>query len=112
MSREFPKNPELKITPATVGRIVLVYEFQLDGAPLIVAYATGDGLTINGTLFNTDGTTEPRMSLPHKSIVATGLPYWDWMDYQKGQAAKTEELEKLVNLRNSEKWSDTSQGNE
>lgn len=104
MSREFPKNPEPKITLPTVGRIVHVFGMTdfgiMWGSPraAIVAFVDPiDSLTINVGVWNTDGSTGPIVGLKHKSKIndVTGFtPCWDWMDFQKGQAAKTEQLER------------------
>lgn len=51
-------------------------------------------LSINVALFRFGGSMEPLSHLAHASLPRhEGEPYWDWMDYQKGQAAKTEALE-------------------
>jgi hypothetical protein len=126
MSREFPKNnsPENiapKIALPTVGRIVHVFGVTKDGgspdAPRVaMVCGTEPGqLTINAAIWTRTGDAflGGVQNLPHVSLPRhDGQPYWDWMDYQKGQAAKTEQLEQLVNLRNSEKWADTPGGNE
>ncbi len=97
VSREFPKNIPPKIALPTVGRIVHVFHphsvyQQLAG--IVAHVAEYDTLKINVTVCNHDGTTGPLQGLKHASLPRNaGEPYWDWMEFQKGQAAKTEELE-------------------
>lgn len=115
MSREFPKNPETpKVAEPTIGRIVYVFDKVgrspdtlrpvPAGKPLaaIVADVLAPGsLTINAGVFNHDGTTGPLGGVPH---ISEGYEYnnrgaqyvWDWMPFQKGQASKTEELERRL----------------
>jgi len=94
MTREFPKNPEpKKVEAPTIGRVVLF--FDTDGLKRagIVANVYED-YVINIMVADHDGSTYPATMVTHKT---EGKPvsnrYWDWMDYQKGQAAKTEQLE-------------------
>jgi hypothetical protein len=109
MSREFPKNnpPEntsTKITLPTVGRIVHVFgnwERNVPADTPRVGIVCGtDGLTISAAVWASDGSMDPGgvQSIRHKSEKFGGPNYpegiwWDWMDFQKGQAAKTEQLE-------------------
>lgn len=107
MTREFPKNPELKIALPTVGRIVHVFGPWETGitsdtprAGLVAGLCAGDGfhgseLRINVAVFNSKGGLVSIESLKHASLPRhADEAYWDWMDFQKGQAAKTEQLER------------------
>lgn len=102
MANEFPKN---KIALPTVGRIVHV--FVTNSEPVqpmaaIVAAVPDDGrpLTIHACVFWPTGTPAAMKDVPHKSQAAEhGEMFWDWMDYQKGQAAKTEELRRELEAR-------------
>lgn len=95
MSREFPKNPELKIAIPTVGRIVHVSApDHVEPLPAVVVEVT-DTLTIaTAHMFAPDG-LRILHALQHVSdpMMAATAHSWDWMEYQKGQAAKTEKLE-------------------
>lgn len=106
MSREFPKNPELKITRPTVGRIVHVWP-QYCVAPLagIVALVHKDNdLVINVGVVSHEGNMGGLKDVPHVSMSPNNeQPYWDWMDYQKGlqraeggAAAKADKLEERI----------------
>ena len=115
MTREFPKNPEPQITRPTVGRIVHVFglvDFGIQKSTpraAIVAFVDPiDDLVINVGVWNTDGSTGPVTGLKHASLPRHPQElYWDWMDYQKGQAAKTEALERdLGKLQSSVQSSD------
>lgn len=101
MSREFPKNPEPKITPPTVGRVVHVFGSWEGSVPpetprVGIVAGLCYGLTINAAVWASDGSMDPggvqqirHVSEKHEFSEV----WWDWMDYQKGQAAKTEQLE-------------------
>ncbi len=103
MTREFPKNnsPENtspQIALPTVGRIVLYYHVQ-DGPKgypaIVVETVDGSHTIITMHAFLPDG-TRLVAGVRHKSANEPLLEYWDWMDYQKGQAAKTEALEAQI----------------
>lgn len=105
MTREFPKNPEQKnIARPTVGRIVHVTIPDIRYAPLaaIVAWVSEyDDLVVNLTVANFDGTTGPLQGVKHASLSRhADEPHWDWMEFQKGQAAKTEALEAKLKEQN------------
>jgi uncharacterized protein YbaA (DUF1428 family) len=107
MSREFPKNKTPEIALPTVGRIVYVYRApgivvgdipvgKMKPMAAMVADVLAEGsLTITVACTNHDGSTGPLADVHHISE-AGGKDefFWDWMPYQKGQAAKTEALEK------------------
>jgi hypothetical protein len=100
MSREFPKNnsPEnsapKNIALPTVGRNVHVWPiYATEPLAGIVALVQNDGLTINVGVFNPDGNVGGMVAVPHKSTCGSKQPYWDWMEFQKGQSAKNEALE-------------------
>lgn len=114
MTREFPKNNPPKITPPTVGRVVLI---KRQGAPdlaAIVAFVHEGGYTINAGVFNEDGSVGGLSCVLHASDAdeaGNAYPRWDWMDFQKGQAAKTEELEaKLKNQTYADRFGKTFTG--
>ena len=89
----------------TVGRVVLFTpaagESDLaenKGQPLaaIIAYVHSDNL-VNLAVFDANGRAANRTSVPLIQDDALKSPtgyYCEWMEYQKGQAAKTESLEK------------------
>ncbi len=100
----YPKN---KIELPTVGRIVLVtHPSALKPLAAIVTDTNlgGNPLTINVGAWNQDGTCGPVRDLAHVSEKGNCLQYWDWMPYQKSQAAKTEQLQRELE--------DTQQANE
>jgi hypothetical protein len=92
----------------TVGRVVLFTPAKGDsaiavnpGQPLaaIVAYVWSDTM-VNLAVFSADGLPASRTSVP---LIQDGMLspthgfFCEWMPYQKGQAAKTEALEKELN---------------
>jgi hypothetical protein len=94
MTREFPKNNPPEITRPTVGRIVLVYVRSVDTQLAAIVTKVVGLYEINACVFNEDGSSGPLQNIPHTSERAANASlWWDWMDYQKGQAAKAEELE-------------------
>lgn len=100
MANEFPKN---KIALPSVGRIVHLKGFP--GAHTLAAVVAcvpdeGRPLLVHLCVINADGTTGSMKNVRHMSEAAEhGEVYWDWMDYQKGQAAKTEELQAELQKR-------------
>jgi hypothetical protein len=94
----------------TVGRVVWFYPHagdstlcQAPGEPLaaIIARVWSDRV-VNLSVIDANGKQEPRTSV---TLVQDGDEkpqgyYCEWMPYQKGQAAKTESLEQIVE-RNS-----------
>ena len=88
-----------KIAEPTIGRVVYVYNLR-DPEPrkpfaAIVADVTADGMSINCGALGHDGRGSSLQNVPHISMSdMLGNPVaWDWMPYQKGQAAKTEALQ-------------------
>src|SRR5687768_11982283 len=92
----------------TVGRIVLFHPAPLyaeEGIPTItsaplaalVVHVHGDGLLIL-TVFDSMGGTHARtyVTLIQAGEDAPEGEYCEWMPYQLGQAAKTEELQKKL----------------
>lgn len=90
----------------TVGRIVLYTPHTTE----VMAYQPGDKLAaiivkvwsdtcVNLAVFDGNGDVMNGISVP---LIQDGEPvpgsgfYCEWMPYQKGQAAKTEELEKKL----------------
>lgn len=85
----------------TIGRVILVHSRQQDATgpwPCFVTKVWSDR-AINAAGFNEWGTSVSYSSLPllqdDDAPPAAG-PYAEWMPYQKGQAAKTEALERQV----------------
>jgi len=85
----------------TVGRIVLFWRHgkaQVDASEqpeaAIIAHVWSDSC-VNLAVFDPNGITGNVTSVPLIQD-GEGKPHWffcEWMPYQKGQAAKTEELE-------------------
>jgi hypothetical protein len=92
---------EQKVPYPTVGRVVyFFYNSREPGEgplPMLVSFVK-DGYIINGSITGTDGVNHPGTGVPHLSVAHPGQSYWDWMDYQKGQAAKTEQLEQELKV--------------
>lgn len=93
------------ITP-TNGRIVWYTPSKDDGMPdnggvplaAIVVHVWNDRM-VNLAVFNSNGLLVPRTSVQlvqEKDDVAESGGYCEWMPYQKGQAAKYDELAKKV----------------
>lgn len=99
MTREFPKNPgPHRVALPTVGRIVLFYSGDgRQASPAMVSSVIEGSHTITTAhVFEHDG-IRIVSDLRHRDDAETAYsPFWDWMDYQKGQAAKTEELERQL----------------
>lgn len=91
----------------TVGRVVWFYPtpngaesgFARGSQPhaAIVAYVHGDRM-VNLTVFDANGNAHSMTSVPLRQPKdeRPGGMFCEWMPYQKGQAAKTEELEKQI----------------
>lgn len=96
----------------TVGRVVYFTPAAVDDQSIIPDWQSGvcaalvtavhNQNCVNLTVFDASGNQYARCSICHVSTVSADddvkkYDTWDWMPYQKGQAAKTEELEqKLV----------------
>lgn len=105
MTREFPKNPETpKVVEPTIGRVVYVFSGSIltDKQAKPMAAIVTDiiaGLRINACVFSGNGVPQPATNIQHASQPRHNEDaYWDWMPYQKGQAAKTEELEHALRV--------------
>lgn len=83
----------------TIGRVVLVHRGQSDQAePALVSYVHSDTM-INVGGFDRNGApfAATSMQLLQDDATPTNPAYYaEWMPYQKGQAAKTEQLEKQI----------------
>ncbi len=86
------------ITP-TVGRVVWYYEFAGNKPRAATIADVFNDRLVNLTVHDYDGTTRACTSVslvqPGDEIVP-GSYFCEWMPYQKGQAAKTEQLEKQL----------------
>lgn len=89
------------ITP-TIGRVVLVHRYGLSDQPepALICYVHNDRM-INVGGFDRNGApfaiTSVCLLQDGDQVPAnSGWPYAEWMPYQKGQAAKTEALEKTI----------------
>lgn len=103
MSREFPKNnPPQNTSPEvplpTIGRVV--YFFERAGALEEMAFVCDvlggiGGRQVNLLVVGHDGTPNSVHYVPHAADREADNPgmFWDWMPYQKGQAAKTEAIQ-------------------
>ena len=91
-----------KVAYPTVGRIVLFHDPEhVEPFAGLVAVAEANRYTIpHLAVFLHDGLRMVE-GVKHKDCVklARGEAYWDWMPYQKGQAAKTEALQAELNAR-------------
>lgn len=91
-----------KVAYPTVGRIVLFHDPEhVEPFAGLVAVAEANRYTIpHLAVFLHDGLRMVE-GVKHKDCVklARGEAYWDWMDYQKGQVAKTEALQAELNAR-------------
>jgi len=125
MVKEYPKNPippntpaPQKITPPTIGRVVYYYHPSYGDQPLpaIIANVTVHGLMVNLGWLSPDGVGSAAKYVPHMSEAPPGAPCWDWPSAaqplgedgmpssldgpeartQKGQQAKTEQLEEEI----------------
>lgn len=98
-----PTYPKNKIELPTVGRIVLFYDYgAVEPLPAVVVRAMD--LNADLCVLGRGGRSEdPNVTLPasmtfdvcHESTRPTkSTSHWDWMPYQKSQAAKTEALQR------------------
>lgn len=86
-----------KVIPPTVGRVVHVRNRVDSDQPeaALVTYVWSDRL-VNVAVFDASGVRHSLQSLPLMQPGAElpeGGPYAEWMPYQLGQAAKTEQAE-------------------
>jgi hypothetical protein len=83
-----------KIALPTVGRIVYFHVAdRLEPWPAMVVEVVENQYKIATMhVFLHDG-LRVMNDVPHKDNAVNGAFYWDWMPYQKGQAAKTEALQ-------------------
>lgn len=86
----------------TVGRVVWFYKFASGSGhkgPLAahVAYVHSDSM-VNLMVIDENGNPRPESSvcLIQDDADVSGCDYCCWMPYQKGQAAKTEQLEERL----------------
>ena len=89
-----------KAAVPTIGRVVYYHVPGMD-QPMaaIVASVIGD-YTINIGFLSPDGVGGSAREVPHIDQRPNDItPYWDWMDFQKGQAAKTEELQRALDTK-------------
>jgi hypothetical protein len=85
----------------TVGRIVLVWRMQTEDdsqpeAARIVFVNSDTSINVVGESKSGMRFFLPDLHLRQEAHEQLPWPFADWMPYQKGQAAKTEALEKLV----------------
>ena len=93
------------MTTPTVGRVVWFYAMGHDEVTqphaAIVAAVHNDRL-INVAFFDANGVAGSATNvtlLQDDEIAAVGSEYCCWMPFQKGQAAKTEEIQRRLDLR-------------
>jgi len=84
-------------TPAIVNDQSIIPDWQSGVCAAIVTAVHNDNC-VNLAVFDVSGNQYGRCSVCHVSTVPDGedvkkYDTWDWMPYQKGQAAKTEQLE-------------------
>lgn len=91
----------------TIGRVIYLYDNAMTGVDRpylgMVADVIG-GHTINAVAFSHDGDliVGGLQNVPHDSDKAPDAKvWWDWMPYQKGQAAKTEELQRELDAKSN-----------
>jgi hypothetical protein len=87
---DYPKN---KIPEPTIGRMVYYYHPSFL-KPCAAVVADCDGYTVNLGVVNHDGTGFAACGVQHAHRATVDQAHWDWMPFQKGQAVKTEELER------------------
>lgn len=80
----------------TIGRVVYWYPADKTKERAAIV-ADVDDYTVNLSVVNHDGSVAGLRNVPHVSLGQSGgAGHWDWMPFQKGQQAKTEELEKAL----------------
>lgn len=93
--------PVIKPTP---GRVVWFHgprdgRMALNGSEpcaALICYVWSDDM-VNLVVFDHNGVPHSRTSVQTKEVLgANAAAWWEWMPYQKGQAAKTEELEEQL----------------
>lgn len=101
-SQKWENYPKNKIALPTVGRMVYYYHYShgnKEMAAIVAGILPGSGLTINASVVSRLGAvvTAGVQDIPHESERPTpSSHYWDWMPFQKGQTAKTEELQRKL----------------
>lgn len=98
-SKDYPK---AKIALPTIGRNVYYYDTTLSSKPhaAFVTNADEGSYTVNLYVLGHQGGSESLKGVPHVATIARGeTKFWDWMDYQKGQAAKTEQLQQELDKK-------------
>jgi hypothetical protein len=85
----------------TTGRVVYFYDLNASTRPFMahVADAIEDSYIVNLLVLNHDAQPRAVLNVPHVSVRGNDVQFWDWMPYQKGQAAKTEELQKQLDVK-------------
>lgn len=86
-------------TPAAVDDQSIIPDWQSGVCAALVTAVHNDNC-VNLSVFDANGQHHARCSVCHVSTLpevpeggVQKYDYWDWMPYQKGQAAKTEQLE-------------------
>jgi hypothetical protein len=83
----------------TIGRVVWYWEDGRQKQPLpgLVCYVHSDTM-VNLAIFDVNGVPKPCTSvfLYQGDSERPSVHFAEWMPYQKGQAAKTEQLEKQL----------------
>lgn len=82
----------------TIGRVVWYHDGFGDQPEAAIVAFVHDDTTVNLGVFRHNGncTGFTKVTLWHGEGEAPPYPYCEWMPYQKGQAAKTEALEKQI----------------
>lgn len=82
----------MNIELPSIGRIVYFYDGKhTKPFPAIVRDTAGFAAYL--TVFTSTGLKTLTDPTPIYAMESSNEPHWDWMPYQKGQAAKTEQLE-------------------
>lgn len=94
LKHTYPKDPEVALP--TIGRIVYIYfeDNPKEHAAIVAAVPGGrwGAYAIDCLVAMPDG-WRTHGAVPHLKDAHPGDTHWDWMPYQKGQAAKTEALQ-------------------
>jgi hypothetical protein len=85
----------------TTGRVVYFYDLNVSTRPFAahVADSVEDSYIVNLLVLNHDAQPRAVLNVPHMTVRGNDVQFWDWMPYQKGQAAKTEELQKQLDIK-------------